>query len=156
MWLILEKNYGSTSFSFICKQKMTVEHSENCKLRSIFSKVISTFRIFHNFFPNFLELHLRTKNGKTAPYYNVSILKYSLCVFCCFFHFFRFPSGSKLFVFYLLVLFWIYHGKKSTSRDLVAYLGERYYHRFDKHTQKLPLNSSYEKKNDTNLMCYDY
>ena len=46
--------------------------------------------------------------------------------------------------------------KKSTSRDLVAYLGERYYHSFDKHTQKLPLNSSYEKKNDTNLMCYDY
>ena len=89
---------------------------------------------------------IRTKNGKTAPYYNVSILKYSLCVFCCFFHFFRFPSGSKLFVFYLLVLFWIYHGKKSTSRDLVAYLGERYYHSFDKHTQKLPLNSSYEKK----------
>ena len=147
MWLILEKKpLCFYSFSFICKQKMTVEHSGNCKLRSIFSKVISTFRIFHNFFPNFLELHLRTKNDKTAPYYNVSILKYSLCVFCCFFHFFRFPSGSKLFVFYLLVLFWIYHGKKSTSRDLVAYLGERYYHSFDKHTQKLPLNSSYEKK----------
>ena len=87
------------SFSFICKQKMTVEHSGNCKLRSIFSKVISTFRIFHNFFPNFLELHLRTKNGKTAPYYNVSILKYSLCVFCCFFHFFSFSQWVKIVCF---------------------------------------------------------
>ena len=155
MWLILEKNYGSTSFSFICKQKMTVEHSENCKLRSIFSKVISTFRIFHNFFPNFLELHLRTKNGKTAPYYNVSILKYSLCVFCCFFHFFSFSQWVKIVCFLSPSLILNLPWKKSTSRDLVAYLGERYYHRFDKHTQKLPLNSSYEK-NDTNLMCYDY